>query len=159
MNICIADLQKDLPLTHEKKKLERIVKATLEFLKQNFDEVSITFVSAQEMKKLHKQFFNDASLTDCISQPMDDANDTGYKVLGEIFVCPKAAINYAAQDDEDPYRETTLYVVHGLLHLLGYDDIKEGDRKKMRAKEKSCLDMLEKKKLLLKAPQKRTVAI
>jgi len=150
MNIFIKDLQKDLPLKHEEQKLKKLVGALLKHLKQDFNEVSITFVSAPLMKKLHKEFFNDSSLTDCISQPMDAHDEEGYKVLGEIFVCPKAAINYAKEHQIDPYRETTLYVIHGLLHLLGYDDIQEKDIKKMRKAEQSCLGFLQKKRLLLK---------
>ena len=59
--------------------------------------------------------------------------------FGEIFVCPLAAIAYAKKQESRPYEETALYIVHGLLHLLGYDDLEEKAKKNMRKKEKSCM--------------------
>lgn len=153
MKVHINDLQTDLPLRHQKKKLDKLVQSLLQFLDQKCDELSITFVDAKEIKKLHKRFFNDGSFTDCITLPMDDTEDGGYRVLGELFICPKAAIDYANSNNEDPYKETTLYVIHGILHLIGYDDIKVKDQRKMREQEKLCLDFLEKSKLLLQAPR------
>ena len=70
--------------------------------------------------------------------PLDDGDsEEGYCILGDIFVCPKTAIDYAAKSGQDPYLEVRmLYIVHGLLHLMGYDDIESQDRKRMRAAEK-----------------------
>lgn len=85
------------------------------------------------MCDLHQQFFNDPSPTDCISFPIDD------KILGDIFVCPKTAIDYAARIKKDPYPETALYIIHGILHLLGFDDLEAPKRRIMRKKEKQCM--------------------
>ena len=74
-------------------------------------------------------------------------------VLGEVFVCPHTALLYSQQHNLDPYRECTLYIVHGLLHLLGYDDISDADQKKMRAMEEKCLAYLEQRSLILTAPK------
>ena len=65
-----------------------------------------------------------------------------YKILGDIFVCTDVACQYAKEHNIDSYNEMTLYVIHGLLHLIGYDDIEENDKKAMRKKEKSCIDLL-----------------
>lgn len=94
------------------------------------------FVETEEISHLHGQFFGDPSPTDCISFPMDGVEEDGYCVLGDIFVCPNAAIEYAKEHQCDLHEETALYVVHGLLHLMGYDDIKDEDRQQMRAAEK-----------------------
>ncbi|MEI8124146.1 MAG: rRNA maturation RNase YbeY [Parachlamydiaceae bacterium] len=107
----------------------------ISFHNLSFDEVSICFVDTKTICTLHDQFFDDPSTTDCISFPMDDAEDEGYKVMGEIFVCPETAVNYIQQQKGDLYEEVTLYVVHGLLHLIGFDDIEDTDREKMRAEE------------------------
>ena len=107
----------------------------ISFHNLSFDEVSICFVDTKTICTLHDQFFDDPSTTDCISFPMDDAEDEGSKVMGEIFVCPETAVNYIQQQKGDLYEEVTLYVVHGLLHLIGFDDIEDTDREKMRAEE------------------------
>lgn len=81
---------------------------------------------------------------------MDDADETAYCVLGDLFVCPQVAVEYSQKHELDPSEELTLYVVHGLLHLMGYDDIEEDDVKTMREAEKIHMNHLKKKGLLLK---------
>lgn len=112
----------------------------LAYLKVKSDEVIIHLVSKPQICKLHADFFNDPSPTDCISFPMDnELGKEGYRVLGEIFVCPAVALEYAEEHGKDPMDELKLYLVHGILHLLGYDDIKPKDRQKMRRMEAECL--------------------
>ena len=70
--------------------------------------------------------------------------DSSY--LGDIFVCPAAALRY---DPKDPYKETLLYLVHGVLHLLGYDDIEPAAKRKMRKMERKCMDHLKQLRLII----------
>lgn len=126
-----------------------MVISVLHKLHIRWDEVSIHFVTNRKLCKLHEEFFNDPSPTDCISFPIDGDGKSDYRVLGEVFVCPKTAIEYAKKKQKDPYAETTLYVVHGLLHLLGYDDIHPKDRALMRRKERECMEHLRQEDLLL----------
>lgn len=114
-----------------------------------YDEVSIHFIDTPAICALHQQFFNDPTTTDCISFPMDDADATGYRVMGDVFVCPATAKDYVEVHGGDIYKETSLYVIHGLLHLLGYDDIDDDDRQEMRDAEKRYLEYIDKKKLWL----------
>lgn len=93
-------------------------------------EVTIHFVGKKKISELHDQFFEDPSPTDCISFPI------GGDFLGEVFVCPAVAQEY---DPRHSHRETSLYVIHGLLHLLGYDDIQEKDRLKMQSAQRRLL--------------------
>lgn len=116
---------------------------------QRCDEVTINFVDTPTICELHKQFFDDPSVTDCISFPIDDMEETGYRVLGEVFVCPKTALDYAKAHKGDPYGELTLYIVHGLLHLMGYDDIAPPDIEEMRAAELRHLNNLRAKGIVL----------
>lgn len=115
----------------------------LDHLKVTGDEVAIYFVTEANIAQLHDQFFNDPTPTDCISFPLDERH------LGEVFVCPSVAIAYARKKGLDPYQETALYVIHGLLHLLGYDDLEPKERRTMRKKEKTCMAHLYKQNLNL----------
>lgn len=117
----------------DRQALKSLVGSILKYLKVSCEQVGIYFVGEKEISELHQQFFEDPTPTDCISFPLDDTH------LGEIFVCPSVAIAYAKKKNLDPYEETALYVVHGLLHLLGYDDLEEKTRRTMRKKEKSCM--------------------
>jgi probable rRNA maturation factor len=129
--------------------VENLVSDFIAFHHTTFDEASIHFVDTPTICDLHEQFFNDPSTTDCISFPMDDAEEEGYRILGDVFVCPETADNYVKSNGGDLYHEITLYVVHGLLHLLGYDDIEEDDQVLMRAEEARYLKQVAAKNLWL----------
>lgn len=105
------------------------------------DEISLHFVTEPKICKLHEEYFNDPSPTDCITFPMDgiEYKKNAYHILGEAFICPKTALIYAKNAGIDPYEELYRYVVHCILHLIGYDDINPKDRAKMKRKENSCL--------------------
>lgn len=148
MNIFVYDDQSDLLID------QALVKKLVHFLLVDLgvlcDEVTICFTDKKSISQLHEQFFNDPTPTDCISFPIDnDPNSALYKVLGEIFVCPEVAMEYSNQNNIDPYEELSLYIVHGILHLIGYDDIEEKDREEMRKKEFSCMNRLKEKNGLL----------
>lgn len=105
------------------------------------NEIAVHFVSTKKISKLHVDFFDDPTTTDCISFPYDDEEEED-RFLGEIFVCPQTAIDYVEKNGGDVYEEVMLYVVHGILHLLGFDDIKEKDRKKMKKEELRTMQYL-----------------
>jgi probable rRNA maturation factor len=136
MQINISNKQSALDLRGMRPKIKKIINFVLDLETKSCDEVSIFFVTNDVMCKMHKNFFDDEAPTDSMSFPIDDS------YLGDLFVCPETALSYAALHNLNPYRETTLYIVHGLLHLLGYDDIKANDRKKMRQAEKNSMNAL-----------------
>ena len=147
VQIYFKNSQKDLAVSSSS--VKKLVHSLLKKLKVECDEISLHFVTTRKISELHADFFNDPSTTDCITFPIDDDTITGYRVLGEVFVCPKTAITYASSKGKDPYEETSLYIVHGILHLLGLDDIDPKDRTKMRKKERICMTHLKKEGLLL----------
>jgi probable rRNA maturation factor len=134
--------QKDLPISLAKCK--RGILFLLKHLEIDTDELIVHFVTEKTICMLHRDLFDDPSLTDCISVPIDSPSEkrAGYHVLGEIFVCPKAAILYAKEHGIDLQEEVMRYVVHGLLHLIGYDDMTVKDRRIMKKKEEECLKLL-----------------
>lgn len=146
MIVNIFDQQSALKVSHPR--LEEAVKTVLAEEGWVCDEVTIHLVKTSKISKLHQKFFNDPSSTDCISFPMDDQGEP-YSILGEVFICPETAIQYAEEHHKDPYEEVTLYLVHGLLHLMGYDDLNPEDRKEMRKGEARHMKNLKKHHLLL----------
>jgi probable rRNA maturation factor len=132
------------------KQVEAVVTCILSAKQVACDEVSIHCVSKEDISKLHEEYFDDPSPTDCITFPIDDAEDDSfYKVLGEVFICPEVALTYSQTHALDVQEELTLYVVHGILHLLGFNDIEEEDKKLMRAEEFSCMELLKEKGCIL----------
>lgn len=139
--VYVANRQKDLKLSIKRAKV--LVKAILLAEKVYCQELSIYFVTQKRIAELHGEFFDDPTPTDCITFPIDTVT------LGEIFVCPKAAIEYCRKRGGDPLTETALYIVHGILHLLGYDDLEPIKRRAMRKKEKTCMALLKELQITL----------
>lgn len=142
MNIYINNDQEDLPINLLKVKL--IANAVVALEGVSADELSINFVDTKTISQLHADYFDDPTTTDCISFPFED-NDEEYCVLGEIFVCPQTAIDYTKEHGGDPQEETALYIIHGILHLIGFDDIEEEDQKEMRRREQLHIANLKKR--------------
>src|ERR1700733_15120426 len=143
MHINISNRQSALDLRGTRPQIKKLVHFVLDLERKSCDELSIFFVTDRVLRKMHKDFFNDDSPTDTISFPLDDS------YLGDLFVCPETACSYAALHGLDPYKETTLYIVHGLLQLLGYDDTTPHVRLVMRKAEKRCMNALSKQGLIL----------
>lgn len=101
-------------------------------------ELSIAIVDEAEIVRMHKEFLNDPAVTDVITFPGDEEDD----LAGEICVCADFAARQAPLFDNDFDHELTLYLVHGWLHLAGYDDIEDEDRLAMRAAEKRTMALL-----------------
>lgn len=83
-------------------------------------ELSILLVAADHIKRLNKRFAGEEYATDVLAFPMmdDDDNDT---LLGDVVICPEVARRNAEKLGHDLTQELDTLVVHGTLHLLGYD--------------------------------------
>lgn len=101
-------------------------------------ELSIALLDAQAMGRLHEKFLDDPAPTDVITFDGDRDLDSA----GEICVCADVARRYAREHRGDFSKEVTLYLVHGYLHLAGYDDTTGPARTRMRRAEKEALAVL-----------------
>ena len=92
-------------------------------------ELSISFVTQDEIAELHERYLHEAGPTDVLSFPLDDeAGDDGLRQLGDVVIAPAVA---ARNHPDDPAAELRLLLVHGILHLLGHDHEDDGDRAEM----------------------------
>lgn len=102
-------------------------------------ELSVAFLTDTALARLHGDFMDDPSTTDVITFP---AAEAGHEQAGEVCISVDTAHNYAAQHDHAFAEELTLYLVHGYLHLAGYDDLEPATRKQMRGAERRALAAL-----------------
>lgn len=93
-------------------------------------ELSVSFVAQDEIAELHERFMDEAGPTDVLSFPLDDVGEEreGVRLLGDVIVSPAEA---ARNNPGDPEAELRLLLVHGILHLLGYDHEDDGARTRM----------------------------
>ncbi|MDR2676161.1 MAG: rRNA maturation RNase YbeY [Opitutaceae bacterium] len=101
-------------------------------------ELSIAFLTAPALAALHAGFLGDPAPTDVITFEGDPA----LGAAGEICVSADTAAAYAAAHGLDFSAELVLYLVHGWLHLAGYDDLRPQEKRLMRAAEKRALALL-----------------
>lgn len=152
MHVEYKNAQRDVIFSMSKTAVSDLLSGVLNFEKCSCDLLSVRFISDKKMKAYHKKLFQDPSSTDCISIPLDSdfSENIHFRYLGEIFVCPKTAVDYVKKRPHlDFWEELSLYLVHGLLHLLGYDDVIPSMRSVMRRKEKKIISHLRKNGLLL----------
>ena len=107
-------------------------------------ELSIAFVSKDEIARLHGAYMDDPTPTDVLTFPGDP--ETGQ--AGEICICPEVASDYARQATLNFSSELALYIIHGYLHLCGFDDVEEHERAAMRKAEQQALKIAKAKETL-----------
>jgi probable rRNA maturation factor len=101
-------------------------------------ELSVAFLTDAALAGLHGRYLADESPTDVITFDGDPAHGTA----GEICVSVDAAAGRSGRAKAALSRELTLYLVHGWLHLAGYDDREPGARRAMRAAERRAMRLL-----------------
>jgi len=94
-------------------------------------DLGVYFVGRKRMAELNARFVGHEGPTDVITFDYSE----GKKVHGEIFVCPDIALTQAKEFETTPQMELVRYLVHGLLHLRGYDDRTPAKRAKMKRAE------------------------
>jgi probable rRNA maturation factor len=120
--------------------VRRVVRAVLAAEGRRSAEISIAFVDDPAIAEVHGEFFDDPTPTDIVTF---DLGDEGSGVLsGELIISGDHAAREAAERGTDAPRELLLYVVHGLLHLCGWDDRTPADFRAMHAREDEILSSL-----------------
>ena len=100
--------------------------------------LSVAFLGDRALARLHARFLRDASPTDVITF----AGDPVHRSAGEICVSVDAAAHRCGPARAPLSREITLYVVHGWLHLAGYDDLRPAAKRAMRRAEARAMRIL-----------------
>jgi probable rRNA maturation factor len=105
-------------------------------------ELSLVLLTDSALAKLHADFLDDPTTTDVITFE----GDATFGLAGEICVSVDTARAYARKHKRDFREEMTLYLVHGWLHLAGYDDLVPTKKRLMRAAEKRAMRFLQEEK-------------
>lgn len=108
--------------------------------RKNPVKLSILLCDNTFIKKLNKKYFKSSNATDVISFPLSDKFEPDY--LGEVVVSVEKAVQVSRKLSCDWKKELTLYIIHGILHLMGYDDRRKKQRSIMEAKQQQILEKI-----------------
>lgn len=148
LKVLISNRQKDVKIpTGIRMLIRRCCHAVL--VQEKFEgsaEVSVSFISNDEIKQLNEQYRNKNSVTDVLSFPLgenmvfDKNEETGFYMLGDIVISAEKAFEQAQIYGHTIQREIGFLTVHSMLHLLGYDHEAGGlEALRMREKEEAVL--------------------
>ena len=98
--------------------------------------ISVAVVDDAEIHQLNRQYLDHDYPTDVLSFRLSEESEP---LDGEVIVSAETAERVAAEHNWAAASELLLYLVHGLLHLIGYDDHQEGERQKMDRKQRAIL--------------------
>jgi probable rRNA maturation factor len=121
--------------------LERLVRKALRAEKVTEAEVSVLLCDDRRIARLHDEWFGDPTPTDVIT--FDLSEPGGDDVLrADIVVSTETAVRMAKEVASTPRLETAYYVIHGILHLTGHDDLAPGPRRAMRRRERTLMEAI-----------------
>ena len=114
--------------------LRSVVRTTLQFVGRPTMPVSLLLTGDAEIAQLHARHLGESSPTDVISFELDGG--------AEIVISVETALQNARRHGHSLRAEIALYIVHGILHTTGFDDIRARDRARMRAAERTVMQRL-----------------
>jgi len=136
IRIAIANPQKTLPV--DRRLFRRAVRMILKDAGIGDAEISLAIVDDPTIQEVHRRHMGMDDPTDVISFVLDR---DGQRLEGEVVASADTAQSRCSQYGLSPADELLLYVIHGTLHLVGYDDCNRRARATMRAKERYYLDL------------------
>jgi len=108
-----------------------------------YAELSVAIVDLAEMTQLNESYRGKEGPTDVLSFECDDlcamADSDEPLTLGDVVIAPEVAESQAAEYGHTVEQELNLLLVHGVLHLLGYDHEDDSDADVMQARERALL--------------------
>ena len=105
-------------------------------------ELTIRIVDEEEGAQLNKTYRNKPGATNVLSFPFESPPGIVISLLGDVVICAPVVNREAKEQNKPAQSHWAHMVVHGVLHLLGYDHVETGDARKMEAVETDILASL-----------------
>jgi len=135
IEIAISDTQAHMNV--DQTVVMRLVRDVLTAENRPVASISIALVDNDTIHRLNRQHLGHDWPTDVITFPLSDPDEPA--LSGELVISTEMAVAAARELSVEPSRELALYLVHGLLHLCGYDDSSEADAAVMNRRQAELL--------------------
>lgn len=132
-NVFISSINKRI----DKIQVHKLVKSIQIDLDFKIESLFINFIDSEKIKRINKEFLQHDYSTDVITFNYSENDDA---VDGEIFISIDDAAEFAKKYKATLNLELNRLVIHGILHLRGFDDINKNDRLKMKKMENNLLN-------------------
>ncbi|MEE8229726.1 MAG: rRNA maturation RNase YbeY [candidate division NC10 bacterium] len=121
-------------------RLQRVGERTLYVLGRPRNEVSVLLVGDRAMRRLNRAYLNHDRSTDVLAFPQQgDSPAPCPHLLGDVVISVETAARQAQEHGHSLAREMALLLIHGILHLFGYDDTTPAARRRMWTKQARLL--------------------
>lgn len=144
MTIHIENRQKAVKF--DLRRIRRVVRKLKKVLGCSDQEISLLFVDNEQIRQMNRQYLNRNHPTNVISFPIrgGDYGHVNPQILGDIVISAEQALQDAVAGDLSFDEEIDFLLIHGLLHLLGYnhEGVDENEATKMRDKEDAVFFIL-----------------
>ena len=133
------DVQREVEALPEDQELLKWVKETLIFESHGDTELTIRIVDEKESAELNEQYRHKTGSTNVLSFPFDMPAEVGLNLLGDLIICADVVKKEAKEQNKEELAHWAHMVVHGTLHLLGYDHQTDEEAEIMETKETQIL--------------------
>jgi len=137
IKIEVANMQRQLKVNPSH--IKRVVKSVLKSENMENAEVSVALVDNERMAEINARYRNTNSPTDVLAFPLEKNLDGKGTLLADIIASCEMANERARELNISPQAELMFYIVHGLLHILGYDDATAKGRRAMNKLQRRLL--------------------
>ena len=128
-------------------RIKQRAQSILNHLGEERSELSLLLVNNREIRALNAKFRGKNQPTDVLSFPLEERLPTGVRLLGDVVISLQQAQKQAREKRKDFAREVEWLLIHGILHLLGYDhERSRKDERIMRAMERKIQRALSRKR-------------
>jgi probable rRNA maturation factor len=141
--ISVLNRQGQVPV--DRRKIGAAARRILKTLGYDGYELTVVLVDDREITRLNRRYFRRNRPTNVISFPMMDGTPVSLraKILGDVVISAETARRDAREAGEKAEEELLFLMIHGILHLAGYDhEGSAAERRKMEAKEREFLEAL-----------------
>ena len=127
-------------VTFDQARLDRQARAILSDVGEASAELGILFVGDQRMRSLNRQYRGKDRTTDVLAFAMREAPHSSAGLLGDVVIAVPTAVRQAKEGQRSLDEELTVLLVHGILHLCGYDhERSEKEARRMHRRERMIL--------------------
>jgi len=130
-------------VTFDQARLDRLARAILSDVGETSAELGILFVGDQRMRGFNRQYRGKDRTTDVLAFAMREGPHSSARMLGDVVIAVPTAARQARRGQRSLDEELTVLLVHGVLHLCGYDhERNEKESRRMHRRERMILQSL-----------------